>query len=88
MVCSCILDGSVGGVGGSSGGEIVLGSVNGSFCARCYADGVPSLCNHKQAVRGDERCCRPRTPERLDFLHKPVACSRVFVHPSLVCVYP
>lgn len=46
VVCACILDGGCG-----HGSEIVLGSVNGSFCTRCYGDGIPSLCNHKQAVR-------------------------------------
>ena len=34
---------------------MVLGSVHGAYCSRCLADGIPSLCNHKQAV-GEPRC--------------------------------
>ena len=46
IVCAC----SLGGNGEGGGGEVVLGSVHGAYCSRCLADGIPSLCNHKQAV--------------------------------------
>ncbi|GAX82157.1 hypothetical protein CEUSTIGMA_g9585.t1 [Chlamydomonas eustigma] len=42
IVCMCTLSG-----GDGNGDELVLGSVHGSYCTRCYDAGLPSLCNHK-----------------------------------------
>ena len=55
IVCAC----SLGGGSEGGGGEVVLGSVHGAYCSRCLADGIPSLCNHKQAVGEPNPHCEP-----------------------------